>query len=144
LFELDGTPVTLLDAVPEPGAWLLAGIGLIGLWIFRRLMNGVSEALLVRGIGIGSDSSGNGQNQFVRLCCKNGSDGKPEPIAQSAWHRLAFPSEDFPDELNLPGHIPFRQPSHLAFPDHVQNLVALNRSPRPIGISLFSVGGTAV
>jgi hypothetical protein len=43
-----------------------------------------------------------------------------------------FQSEDFPDELNLPKHIPFRQPSHLAFPDHVQNLVALKRPPGSI------------
>ena len=33
------------------------------------------------------------------------------------------------EELNLSKDIPFRQPPHLAFPDHVQNLVALNRPP---------------
>jgi hypothetical protein len=41
-------------------------------------------------------------------------------------------SEDLPDELNLPQDIPFRHPPHLAFPDHVQNLVALNRPPGSI------------
>jgi hypothetical protein len=45
---------------------------------------------------------------------------------------FSFQSEDFPDELNLPKDIPFRQPPHLAFPDHVQNLVALNRPPGSI------------
>jgi hypothetical protein len=45
---------------------------------------------------------------------------------QSALYRLAFQSEGFPDELNLFGHLPFRQPRHLTLPDHVQNLVALN------------------
>jgi hypothetical protein len=52
---------------------------------------------------------------------------------QSLGYRLfSFQSEDFPDELNLPKDIPFRQPPHLAFPDHVQNLVALNRPPGSI------------
>jgi hypothetical protein len=45
---------------------------------------------------------------------------------------LAFQSESFSDELNLSKYIAFRQPPHLALPDHVQNLVALNRSPRSI------------
>lgn len=51
---------------------------------------------------------------------------------QSLWNRRAFQSEDFPDELNLPGRIPFRQPPHLAFPDHVHCLIALNCPPRSI------------
>jgi hypothetical protein len=52
---------------------------------------------------------------------------------QSLGYRLfSFQSEDFPDELNLPKDIPFRQPPHLAFPDHVQNLIALNRPPGSI------------
>ena len=52
---------------------------------------------------------------------------------QSLGYRLfSFQSEDFPDELNLPKDIPFRQPPHLAFPDHMQNLVALNRPPGSI------------
>jgi hypothetical protein len=55
---------------------------------------------------------------------------------QSLGYRLfSFQSEDFPNELNLPKDIPFRQPPHLAFPDHVQNLVALNRPPGSIGKS---------
>ena len=43
-----------------------------------------------------------------------------------------FQSEDLPDELNLAKHIPFRQPPHLAFSDHMQNLVALSRPPGSI------------
>jgi len=35
-----------------------------------------------------------------------------------------------PHPLAPPLHVFFRQPRHLAFPDHVQNLVALNR---PLG-----------
>jgi len=31
LFELDGTPVTIFDAVPEPASWILAGIGILAL-----------------------------------------------------------------------------------------------------------------
>ena len=53
------------------------------------------------------------------------------PIS-SSFDYSAFQSEGFPDELNLSKHIPFRQPPHLAFPDHVQNLIALNRPPRSI------------
>jgi len=41
-------------------------------------------------------------------------------------------SEDFTNELNLAKHIPFRQPPDLAFSDHMQNLVALNRPPGSI------------
>ena len=59
-----------------------------------------------------------------------------DPVGQtqptSCIDGSAFQSEDFPDELNLSKDIPFRQPPHLAFPDHVQYLVALNRSPRSI------------
>jgi len=44
----------------------------------------------------------------------------------------AFQSDGFMDELNLPKNIPFRQPPHLAFPDHMQNLAALNRPPRSV------------
>jgi hypothetical protein len=58
---------------------------------------------------------------------------RAEPIADlSRVDCSTFQSESFPDELNLPQDIPFRQPPHLAFPDHVQNFVALNRSPRSI------------
>jgi hypothetical protein len=55
-----------------------------------------------------------------------------EPTANLVDRLFSFRSEDFPDELNLPKNVPFRQPPHLAFPDHVQNLVALNRPPRSI------------
>ena len=66
------------------------------------------------------------------LCCKNNSVGETEPTANLVGRLFSFQSEDFPDELNLPKDIPFRQPPHLAFPDHVQNLVALNRPPGSI------------
>jgi hypothetical protein len=66
------------------------------------------------------------------LCCKNNSVGKTEPTANLVGRLFSFQSEDFPDELNLPEDIPFRQPPHLAFPDHLQNLVALNRPPGSI------------
>jgi hypothetical protein len=55
-----------------------------------------------------------------------------EPIANLVGRLFIFQSEDFPDELNLSKNIPFRQPPHLAFPDHVHHLVALNRPPRSI------------
>jgi hypothetical protein len=57
---------------------------------------------------------------------------KPDQPPISSVDYSAFQSEDFPDELNLPKNIPFRQPPHLAFPEHVQNLVALNRPPGSI------------
>jgi hypothetical protein len=49
-----------------------------------------------------------------QLCRRNGIQPPISPVDYSA-----FQSEDFPDELDLPKHIPFRQPPHLAFPDHV-------------------------
>jgi hypothetical protein len=62
-----------------------------------------------------------------RLCRRT------EPIARlSGIDCSAFQSEGFLDELNLPKNVPFRQRPHLAFPDHVQNLIALNRSPRSV------------
>jgi hypothetical protein len=54
-----------------------------------------------------------------------------EPLHSAIIPRLRLFAPD-PDELDLPAHIAFRQPSHLAFPDHMQNLVPLNRSPRAI------------
>jgi hypothetical protein len=58
---------------------------------------------------------------------------RTEPIADLSRIDCSTPqSESFPDELNLPQDIPFRQPPHLAFPDHVQNFAALNRPPRSI------------
>src|SRR6266705_1589795 len=66
------------------------------------------------------------------LCCKNNSVGETEPTANLVGRLFSLQSEDFPDELNLPKDVPFRQPPHLAFPDHVQNLVALNRPPGSI------------
>jgi hypothetical protein len=53
------------------------------------------------------------------------------PIS-SSFDYSAFQYKGFPDKLNLSKHIAFRQPPHLAFPDHVQNLIALNRPPRSI------------
>ena len=61
----------------------------------------------------------------MRLCCKNHSVGETEPAANLVGRLFSFQSEDFPDELNLPKNIPFRQAPHLAFPDHEQYLVAL-------------------
>jgi hypothetical protein len=69
---------------------------------------------------------------FRRLCCKNNSVGDTEPTANLVGRLFSFQSEDFPDKLNLPKDVPFRQPPHLAFPDHVQNLIALNRQPGSI------------
>jgi len=53
-------------------------------------------------------------------------------LISSSFDYSAFQSKGFPDKLNLSKHIAFRQPPHLAFPDHVQNLTALNRPPRSI------------
>jgi hypothetical protein len=63
------------------------------------------------------------------LCCKN--ELWQNHIIGSLFDidDSALQSESFPDELNLSYDIPFRQPPHLAFSDHVQNLVALNRPP---------------
>jgi hypothetical protein len=58
--------------------------------------------------------------------------GKTEPTANLGGRLFGFQSQDFTDELNLCKDIPFRQPPHLAFPDHMQNLVALNRPPSSI------------
>jgi hypothetical protein len=74
------------------------------------------------------------------LYCKNNSVGETEPTASLVDRLFSFQSEDFPDELNLPNDITLRQPPHLAFPDHVQNLVALNRSPRSIERSKILAG----
>ena len=63
---------------------------------------------------------------------KNDLAAKPNQQVMSSVDYSAFQSEDFPDELNLPKDIPFRQPPYLAFPDHVQRLVALNRPPSSI------------
>ena len=72
------------------------------------------------------------RNLLLGLCCKNNSVGETEPTKNLVGRLSSFQSEDFPDELNLPNDIPFRQLPHLAFPDHVQNLVALNRPPGSI------------
>ena len=53
------------------------------------------------------------------LCCKKNSVSETEPTTNLVGRLFSFQSEDFPDELNLPKDIPFRQPPHLAFPDHV-------------------------
>jgi hypothetical protein len=68
----------------------------------------------------------------VRLCCKRQFGGEAESTGNVVGRLLSFQSEDLVDELNLPKDIPLRQPPHLAFSDHVQNLVTLNRSPGSI------------
>src|SRR5437660_11009612 len=78
------------------------------------------------------------------LCCKNNSVGETEPTASLVGRLFSFQSEDFPDKLNLPKDIPFRQPPHLAFPDHVQNLIALNRPPASIERSKALAGWSSV
>jgi hypothetical protein len=55
---------------------------------------------------------------------------KPNQSPISFGRLFSFQPEDFPDELNLPKDIPFGQPPHLAFPDHVQNLCSLESSAR--------------
>jgi len=73
------------------------------------------------------------RDQIHWMCCKKRLCRRPKRFALlSGIDCSAFQSEGFPDELNLPKDIPFRQPPHLAFPDHVQNLVALNRPPGSI------------
>jgi hypothetical protein len=58
---------------------------------------------------------------------------RTEPIARLCGIDCSTSqSEGFLDELNLANAVPFRQPPHLAFADHVQNLIALNRPPRSI------------
>ena len=58
---------------------------------------------------------------------------RTEPIARLCGIDCSTSqSEGFLDELNLAKNVPFRQPPHLAFADHVQNLIALNRPPRSI------------
>src|ERR1700730_10981881 len=67
------------------------------------------------------------------MCCKNDSvSDRIDRQSLLVFDDSAFQSEGFPDELNLSKHIAFRQPPHLAFPNHVQNLIALNRPPRSI------------
>jgi hypothetical protein len=68
-------------------------------------------------------------HHYSGLCCKNSSVGETASTANLVDRLFSFQSQDFPDELNLSKDVPFRQPPHLAFPDHVQNLVAVNRPP---------------
>ena len=81
---------------------------------------------------------------LLGLCCKKNSVSETEPTTNLVGRLFSFQSEDFPDELNLPKDIPFRQPPHLAFPDHVQNLIALNRPPASIERSKALAGWSSV
>jgi len=96
----------------------------------------LSRRVLVKVAGMSSglsrESLASAANPASRLCCKKNSVSETEPTANLCGRIFSFQSEDFPDELNLPKDISFRQPPHLAFPDHVQNLVALNRPPGSI------------
>src|SRR6266568_1737487 len=61
------------------------------------------------------------RDQDGRMCCKNG--------LAAHLNYSAPQSERLIDEQDKPNHISFRQPRHLAFPDHVYRFVALNRPP---------------
>src|SRR5262252_8994301 len=45
---------------------------------------------------------------------------------------LSAQSEDLIEEQDQSQHIPFGQPPHLAFPDHVHYLISLDRPPRAV------------
>lgn len=95
-----------------------------------RFLNNLRANFLDIAICTGSLKAG---EPTVWMCCKNDSVARTEPIARlSGIDCSAFQSKGFLDELNLPKDIPFWQPPHLAFPDRVQNLVALNRPPGSI------------
>jgi len=64
------------------------------------------------------------------MCCKNDLSGNQTDLFCIA--HSALQPECLPDEQNLPNDIRFRQPSHLALPDHMHNLVTLYRSPGSI------------
>jgi predicted phage baseplate assembly protein len=64
------------------------------------------------------------------MCCKNDSVGDQTNLF--CIGHSAFQPEGFPDEQSLPQYIRFRQPSHLALPDHMHHFVTLYRSPSSI------------
>jgi hypothetical protein len=66
-------------------------------------------------------------NHLVYNICDEGW-RKPNQSPISSVALFSFQSENFPDELNLPKDIPFRQPPHVAFPDHART--SLSRHSR--------------
>ena len=61
-----------------------------------------------------------------KRCCE---DGIPPGSIPRASFRTE--SEEFIEEEDQSQHIPFGQPPHLAFSDHVHHLVSLDRPPGP-------------
>ena len=108
----------LFLALPRDRAW----------WLVRKYGRRLKGPELVTTAEFNSRHEADGmafvnEERSVRLCCKNNSVGETEPMVNYVGRLFSSQSEDLPDELNLPQEIPFRQPPHLAFPDHVQNLV---------------------
>ena len=96
------------------------------LWLYWR-----AAFLSASGLGLRHELDGsNTRNSYRSFACvaKGFTGTKTQP--KSSVGGLALQSEDFTDELNnLAKYIVFWQPPHLALPDHIQNLVRLNRSP---------------
>ena len=63
------------------------------------------------------------------MCCKNGRETELRRLS-GARELFSTQSEGRIDEQDQPNHLPFSQPPHLAFPDHVHRLITLNRSAR--------------
>src|SRR6266850_8170694 len=109
---LDIVGVEGTKALSEAGKSLVCKNGKCIVYGLNRTAIPNGPIAIVR-IKVGKNTSGK------RLCCKNNSVGETEPTANLVGRLWSFQSEDFPDKLNLPKDIPFRQPPHLAFPDHV-------------------------
>src|SRR5215471_21423976 len=53
----------------------------------------------------------------------------PVSVPRTSFHTE---SEEFIEEEDQSQHVPFGQPPHLAFPDHVHYLISLDRPPCPV------------